>query len=338
MSNSWPEILGLLTSRVSLDRGQAAWAMERIMQGEASPSQLGAFLAALRTKGETVDEMVGLVETMRSFSRKVEVDYPVVDTCGTGGDRTGSVNVSTTSAFVLAGAGAKVAKHGNRAASSSCGSADLLEALGVKIDLGPDGVRRCLDEAGIGFCFAPIFHPSMRHAGPVRKELGVATVFNFLGPMTNPAGAQFQALGVSDGAMAPRMVSVLATLGTVRALVFHALDGMDEISLSGPTHLWDLNEGRVGESQIDPLEFGIPRAEGAELKGGDAERNAQVAIAVLEGLSGPMRDVIVINSAAGAIACGLAEDFPTAIGIVSESIDRGDARRALSALVEVSNK
>jgi anthranilate phosphoribosyltransferase len=312
--------------------------MERIMQGEASPSQLGAFLAALRTKGETVDEMVGLVETMRSFSRKVEVDYPVVDTCGTGGDRTGSVNVSTTSAFVLAGAGAKVAKHGNRAASSSCGSADLLEALGVKIDLGPDGVRRCLDEAGIGFCFAPIFHPSMRHAGPVRKELGVATVFNFLGPMTNPAGAQFQALGVSDGAMAPRMVSVLATLGTVRALVFHALDGMDEISLSGPTHLWDLNEGRVGESQIDPLEFGIPRAEGAELKGGDAERNAQVAVAVLEGLSGPMRDVIVINSAAGAIACGLAGDFPTAIGIVSESIDRGDARRALTALVEVSNK
>jgi anthranilate phosphoribosyltransferase len=231
-----------------------------------------------------------------------------------------------------------VAKHGNRAASSSCGSADLLEALGVKIDLGPDGVRRCLDEAGIGFCFAPIFHPSMRHAGPVRKELGVATVFNFLGPLTNPAGAQFQALGVSDGAMAPTMVSVLATLGTVRALVFHALDGMDEISLSGPTHLWDLNEGRVGESQIDPLEFGIPRAEGAELKGGDAERNAQVAVAVLEGLSGPMRDVIVINSAAGAIACGLAEDFPTAIGIVSESIDRGDARRALSALVEVSNK
>lgn len=338
MSNSWPEILGLLTSRVSLDREQAAWAMERIMQGEASPSQLGAFLTALRTKGETVDEMVGFVETMRSFSRKVEVDYPVVDTCGTGGDRTGSVNVSTTSAFVLAGAGAKVAKHGNRAASSSCGSADLLEALGVKIDLGPDGVRRCLDEAGIGFCFAPIFHPSMRHAGPVRKELGVATVFNFLGPMTNPAGAQFQALGVSDGAMAPRMVSVLATLGTVRALVFHALDGMDEISLSGPTHLWDLNEGRVGESQIDPLEFGIPRAEGAELKGGDAERNAKVAIAVLEGLSGPMRDVIVINSAAGAIACGLAEDFPTAIGIVSESIDRGAARRALSALVEVSNK
>jgi anthranilate phosphoribosyltransferase len=312
--------------------------MERIMQGEASPSQLGAFLAALRTKGETVDEMVGLVETMRSFSRKVEVDYPVVDTCGTGGDRTGSVNVSTTSAFVLAGAGAKVAKHGNRAASSSCGSADLLEALGVKIDLDPDGVRRCLDEAGIGFCFAPIFHPSMRHAGPVRKELGVATVFNFLGPLTNPAGAQFQALGVSDGAMAPTMVSVLATLGTVRALVFHALDGMDEISLSGPTHLWDLNDGRVGESQIDPLEFGIPRAEGAELKGGDAERNAQVAVAVLEGLSGPMRDVIVINSAAGAIACGLAEDFPTAIGIVSESIDRGDARRALTALVEVSNK
>jgi anthranilate phosphoribosyltransferase len=324
-------------ARVSLDRAQAAWAMERIMQGEASPAQLGAFLAALRTKGETVDEIVGLVETMRSFSRKVEVDYPVVDTCGTGGDRKGSVNVSTTSAFVLAGAGAKVAKHGNRAASSNCGSADLLEALGVKIDLGPDGVKRCLDEAGIGFCFAPIFHPSMRHAGPVRKELGVPTVFNFLGPLTNPAGAQFQALGVSDAGMAPKMVSVLGTLGTVRAMVFHGLDGMDEISLSGPSRLWDLNEGRVAESEIDPLDFGIARAESSELKGADAEHNAKVAVAVLEGLTGPMRDVIVINSAAGAIACGLAEDFPLAIAIASESIDSGGARRALSALVEASN-
>lgn len=337
MSYSWPEILGLLTARVSLDRAQAAWAMERIMQGEASLPQLGAFLAALRTKGETVDEMVGLVETMRSFSLKVEVDYPVVDTCGTGGDRAGSINVSTTSAFVLAGAGAKVAKHGNRAASSSCGSADLLEALGVKIDLDPDGVRRCLDEAGIGFCFAPIFHPSMRHAGPVRKDLGIPTVFNFLGPLTNPAGAQFQALGVSDAVMAPKMVSVLSTLGTERALVFHGLDGMDEISLSGPTQLWDLNRGEVVESQIDSLDFGIARAEVTELKGGAAEHNARVAVEVLEGLVGPMRDVIVINSAAGAIACGLAEEFPSAIEIVSESIDTGNARRALGALVEVSN-
>ncbi len=337
MSNSWPEILGLLFARTSLTREQASWAMERIMQGEATPSQLGAFLAGLRIKGETVDEIVGLVETMRSFGRRVEVDYPVVDTCGTGGDRAGTVNVSTTSALVLAGAGAKVAKHGNRAASSSCGSADLLEALGVKIDLDPEGVRRCLDEVGIGFCFAPVFHPSMRHAGPVRKELGVPTVFNFLGPLTNPAGAQYQAVGVSDPAMAPKMVNVLGALGTERALVFHGLDGLDEISLAGPSRLWDLSAGSVTESEIDPSDYGMSRAPASELRGGSAAENARITVAVLEGLTGPMRDVIVINSAAGAIACGLAGDFPTAIALMSESIDRGSAGKALKGLVEVSN-
>lgn len=337
MSYSWPEILGLLFSRVSLDRGQASWAMERIMQGEATPAQLGAFLAGLRTKGETVEEIVGLVETMRSFSRTVDVDYPVVDTCGTGGDRAGTVNISTTAAFVLAGAGAKVAKHGNRAASSSCGSADLLEALGVKIDLDPEGVRRCLDRAGIGFFFAPIFHPSMRHAGPVRKELGVPTVFNFLGPLTNPAGAQYQALGVSDPVMAPKMVSVLGELGTARALVFHGLDGLDEISLSGPSRLWDLDRGRVTESEIDPEEYGIGRAHASELRGGSAEENARLTLGILEGQTGPMRDVVVINAAAGAIACGLAGGFPEAIAVVTESIDRGAAKGALKALVDVSS-
>lgn len=307
------------------------------MQGSATPAQLGAFLAGMRTKGESVEEMVGLVETMRSFSRKVKVDYPVVDTCGTGGDRQGTVNVSTTSALVLAGAGAKVAKHGNRAASSQCGSADLLEALGVKIDLEPDGVERCLDQAGIGFCFAPIFHPSMRHAGPVRKELGVATVFNFLGPLTNPAGAKFQVLGVSDPSMAPKMIQVLSRLGTSRALVVHGLDGMDEISLAGPTQVWDLKDGEVNEYQVEPGELGFGVAHSSDLKGGLAEQNAQVAVGVLEGASGPMRDVIVLNAAAGFVVAGMAPDLPGGVALAAQSIDSGAARQALARLVEVSN-
>lgn len=307
------------------------------MQGEATPAQLGAFLAGLRTKGESVEEIVGLVETMRSFSLKVEVDYPVVDTCGTGGDRQGTVNVSTTSALVLAGAGVKVAKHGNRAASSQCGSADLLEALGVRIDLDPEGVKRCLDEAGIGFCFAPVFHPSMRHAGPVRKELGVATVFNFLGPLTNPAGAKYQVIGVSDPVMAPKMVQVLFSLGSLRALVVHGLDGMDEISLAGPTQVWDLKDGQVAEYQVNPDELGFVSVPSTELKGGLAQQNAGVAVSVLEGTGGPMRDVVVVNAAAGLVASGLALDLAEGVAIAAESIDSGAARRALACLVDVSN-
>ncbi len=335
-THTWPEILGTILSGTSLDRGQAAWAMGQIMEGQTAPSQLGAFLAGLRVKGESVEEMVGLVETMRSFSQKVEVDYPVVDTCGTGGDRSGSINVSTMAALVAAGAGAKVAKHGNRAASSQCGSADVLEALGVKVDLGPEGVRRCLDEAGIGFCFAPVFHPSMRHAGPIRRELGVPTVFNFLGPLTNPAGARSQALGVSDEAMAPKMLEVLTALGSERVLVFRGFDGLDELSTTGPSNLWELRSGRVTESVIDPLEYGIPTAASSALAGGSAENNARVVREVLDGKEGPNRDIAVFNSAAGIIAAGLADDFAEGIRMAGESIDSGKARGALECLVEVS--
>jgi len=323
-------------SGASLDRAQAAWAMGQIMEGRAAPSQLGALLAALRVKGESVDELVGLVETMRSFSQKVEVDYPVVDTCGTGGDRSGSINVSTMAALIVAGAGAKVAKHGNRAASSRCGSADVLEALGVKVDLGPEGVRRCIDEAGIGFCFAPVFHPSMRHVGPIRKELGVPTVFNFLGPLTNPAGARNQALGVSDKAMAPKMLEVLTALGSKRVLVFRGFDGLDELSTTGPSNLWELKSGNVTESVVDPLEYGIPRAAPSALAGGSAENNARVVREVLDGREGPDRDVVVLNSAAGIIAAGLADDFTEGIGLARRSIDSGRARAALERLVKVS--
>lgn len=311
--------------------------MEQIMTGEASPARLGAFLAGLRLKGESTEEMVGLVETMREFSQKVEVDYPVVDTCGTGGDRSGSINVSTMAAFVVAGAGAKVAKHGNRAASSQCGSADVLEALGVRVDLGPEGVKRCLDEAGMGFCFAPIFHPSMRHAGPIRKELGVPTVFNFLGPLTNPAGATRQAVGVSDLNMAPKMVEVLKALGSVRVLAFRGHDGLDELSTAASSDLWELLEGEVTQSVVDPLELGIRRVPASALAGGSAEKNAEVVRQVLDGGAGPDRDVAILNAAAAVVAAGLARDLPDALPLAAESVDSGKARRVLEQLIEVSN-
>lgn len=308
------------------------------MTGEATPARLGALLAGLRVRGESTEEMVGLVQTMREFSQKVEVDYEVVDTCGTGGDRSGSINVSTMAAFVVAGAGAKVAKHGNRAASSRCGSADVLEALGVKVDLGPEGVKRCLDEAGIGFCFAPTFHPSMRHAGPIRKELGVPTVFNFLGPLTNPAGAKRQAVGISDLNMAPKMVEVLKILGSERVLAFRGHDGLDELSTAAPSDLWELVDGQITQSVIDPLELGIRRAPSSALEGGTAEENARVVKQVLDGGTGPDRDVVVLNAAAAVVAAGIAHDLPAALLVAAESVDSGKARRALEQLIDVSNR
>ncbi|MEX2588273.1 MAG: anthranilate phosphoribosyltransferase [Actinomycetota bacterium] len=338
MTDSWSEVLGAVFSGRLLSRSEAAWAMEQIMTGEATPARLGALLAGLRVRGESTEEMVGLVQTMREFSQKVEVDYEVVDTCGTGGDRSGSINVSTMAAFVVAGAGAKVAKHGNRAASSRCGSADVLEALGVKVDLGPEGVKRCLDEAGIGFCFAPTFHPSMRHAGPIRKELGVPTVFNFLGPLTNPAGAKRQAVGISDLNMAPKMVEVLKILGSERVLAFRGHDGLDELSTAAPSDLWELVDGQITQSVIDPLELGIRRAPSSALEGGTAEENARVVKQVLDGGTGPDRDVVVLNAAAAVVAAGIAHDLPAALLVAAESVDSGKARRALEQLIDVSNR
>ncbi|HEX2259762.1 MAG TPA: anthranilate phosphoribosyltransferase [Actinomycetota bacterium] len=337
MTYTWPVILGRLLSGQSLSKDQAAWAMSQIMAGEATPAQFGAFVGGLRLKGETVEEIVGLVETMRANSLKVEVGAPVVDTCGTGGDRAGTINVSTLAALVVAGAGAKVAKHGNRAASSRCGSADLLEELGVRIDLGPEGVRACIEGAGIGFCFAPVFHPSMRHAGPLRKELGVPTVFNFLGPLTNPAGAAYQAMGVSDRAMAPRMVEVLQRLGSEHCLVFRGLDGLDEISTTQPSDLWELKDGQVTHEVIDPADFGIPRSDASDLRGGSAADNAKVAHTVFDGTPGPARDLVLVNAAAGLIAGQMAGDFVTGVELAEESIDSGRALSALDRLIEISN-
>jgi anthranilate phosphoribosyltransferase len=337
MSYSWPSVLGKLFLGASLETDQAAWAMEQIMDGQATSAQFGGFVGALRVKGETVDEIMGLVEIMRAKALRVEVEGPLVDTCGTGGDRSGTMNISTLAALVVAGAGTRVAKHGNRAASSRCGSADLLEALGVKVDLPPEGVKACIEEAGIGFCFAPVFHPSMRFAGPLRGELGVPTIFNFLGPLTNPAGALHQALGVSDMAMAPRMAEVLRKLGSHHCLVIHGFDGLDEISLAEPSHIWELKDGHVTSWVINPQDFGLPRADTSEICGGSAEENAGIARRILAGEPGPLRDVVVINAAAALIAADVADGFPAGIELARASLDSGSAGSALEQMVKVSN-
>jgi len=335
---TWPDVLSQLLTGASLSTEQSSWAMERVMLGEATPAQFGAFVVALRAKGESVDEIVGLVSTMRRFAESVEVDGPLVDTCGTGGDRAGTINVSTIAAFVVAGAGAKVAKHGNRAASSACGSADLLEELGVRIDLPPQGVAHCIEEAGMGFLYAPIFHPAMRHAGGPRKELGVPTIFNFLGPLTNPAGARHQVIGVSDPSMAPKMVEVLARLGTVHALVVHGSDGLDEITTTGTTAVWELQGDEQTQWIIDPAEVGIRLADPTELRGGTPKDNARIALEVLSGAEGAARDVVILNAAAGLMAADLAESLSHAAEHAAESIDSKSAMRVLERLIEVSNR
>src|SRR5437588_3267217 len=318
---TWPIVLSRLLSGQDLAKQEASWAMERIMSGDTTPAQLGAFVAALRAKGETVEEIVGMVATMRHLALKVAVEGPVVDTCGTGGDRSGTVNASTMAAFVVAGAGGRVAKHGNRAASSASGSADLLEALGVKIDLGPEAVAACIDETGMGFCFAPIFHPCMRHAVVPRRELGVRTVFNFLGPLTNPAGARHQALGVSDRSMAPKMADVLSRTGSVHALVLHGSDGLDEITLSGLTLVWELQGGRVTESVIDPGELGLAPAEPEALRGGSPGDNAEITLSMLTGDPGPVRDFVLVNAAAALVAADLAVDLAEGLEPARDAAD-----------------
>src|SRR6185436_15647454 len=269
----WPHVLSKLSAGTSLDRDEAAEAMRLVMSGEATPGQVGGLLMALRTKGETVEEIEGLADTMLDFANPVDPPAPVVDTCGTGGDRSGTFNISTIAAIVVAGAGVAVAKHGNRAASSHCGSADLLEALGVKIDLDAAGVQRCLAEAGIGFMFAPVFHPAARHAGPVRGELRVPTVFNFLGPLTNPARPYAQVVGVSDERMLPLMAEVLARRG-IRAKVFRGEDGLDELTTTGISTVFDVRAGDVREGHLDPTTFGLARASVDDLRGGDAAESA----------------------------------------------------------------
>jgi anthranilate phosphoribosyltransferase len=324
-------------ARESLTDDDTAAAMAEIMEGAATPAQIAGFVIALRAKGETTDEIVGLVKVMREYSVKVEVGDDLVDTCGTGGDRLGTFNVSTAAALVCAGAGARVAKHGNRAASSKCGSADVLETLGVRLDLGPEGVAACIEEAGMGFCFAPLFHPAMRHTGVPRRELGVATVFNFLGPLTNPAGARRQALGVSDPRMLDKMVETLRRLGSEHIVAFHGDEGLDELSLSGPSHVVELVDDQIRRSDVDPADLGLEPAPLEAVLGGSAEENAAAIRAVLDGEKGPRRDIVVLNAAAGLVAADRADDLAAGVERAGQAIDSGDARRALDRLIEVSN-
>lgn len=312
--------------------------MEEIMTGEATPAQFGAFVIALRLKGETVDEMTGLATVMRVKSLKVEFPGPSVDTCGTGGDDLGTFNISTVAAFVVAGAGVTVAKHGNRAMTSKSGSADVLEQQGVKIDLGPEGVKRCMEEAGIGFMFAPRFHPAMKFAVQPRREIGVRTVFNILGPLTNPARARAQVLGVPTDAVGEKMVRALQRLGSERALVVHAEDGLDEISLNSLTSIWELRNGEISHCQVSALDIGLKAASLESLAGGSMQENAEIMTAVLNGESGARRDVVVANAAGGIVAGGKAADLREGVRVAQESIDSGEAMKRLEKLKEVSQE
>jgi anthranilate phosphoribosyltransferase len=337
-SFTWPGVLGRLLKREDLTEAEATAAMGSVLAGEATSAQIAAFSAGLRIKGETVTEMTGLVRAMLAAATPIQLEQPLVDVVGTGGDRAGTFNVSTLAALVVAGAGQRVAKHGNRAASSLCGSADLLEALGITIGLPPEGVAACVNEAGIGFCFAPVFHPSFRHAGAPRRELGVPTVFNFLGPLTNPARATHAAIGVSDPRMAPIMAEVLRRTGIRHALVFYGHDGLDELTVTTTSTVLEVGPASLHELEVDPEALGLQLAAADALVGGDVDRNLAIAKAVLAGQGGPARDIVLLNAAAALVAADAALGLPDGIEVAARSIDEGRAAAKLDAWVEVSRR
>lgn len=329
------ETIAKLVRCENLTEDEAASAFETIIRGDATQVQIAGFLVALRMKGETAEEITGFARTARAMATPIQVDGALLDTCGTGGDGLATFNISTLAAIVAAACGARVAKHGNRAASSLCGSADVLEKLGVKIDLAPEGVARCIEEAGIGFLFAPIFHPSFRFAGVPRRELAIRTVFNVLGPLCNPARAKYQALGVADGAMAAKMADVLLRLGVERAIVFHAADGMDELSVASSSFVIEI-DGTRKEYELDPADLGLARAPIESLRGGGPDENAAVARELLDGAKGPRRDVVLLNASAALRAAGLAKDWKEGIGLAADAIDQGRAGEVLQRWVTIS--
>ena len=312
--------------------------MEEIMDDKVTPAQFGAFVTALRIKGETIDEIAGMAQTMRAKALPVTVDGPLVDTCGTGGDSSATFNISTTAAFVVAGAGLKVAKHGNRAMSSQSGSADVLEALGVKLELNPGQVEKCLKEVGMGFMFAQVFHPSMKNAAGPRREIGIRTVFNILGPLTNPAKAQSQVLGVADGTIVEKIAEVLKRLGCRHALVVHGEDGLDEITIARETRVGELKEGDIKYYSISPENFGLDRADLDSLKGGTAKDNAVILRNILAGEKGARRDVVLLNTAAALIAGDRVENLQQGIDLARESIDHGKALKKMDQLIKFTQK
>lgn len=334
-SYTWPQVLGPLVRGIELEPAATAWAMGEILSGSASPAQLAGFVIALRTKGETVGEIEGLVATMRAFATPIDVPGRTLDVVGTGGDQAHTVNISTMSALVAAGAGAKILKHGNRAASSACGTADVLEELGIPMDLSAAQVAAVAERAGITFCFAPAFHPALRHAAVPRRELGIPTTFNFLGPLANPGNPSAQAVGVADGRVAGLIAGVLARRG-IDALVFHGDDGLDELTTTTTSQIWSVSGGAVeGPVTLDPRELGIDAVPAEALKGADASYNAKVVRALLDGERGPVRDVVLLNTAAALAAYDastgpITERLRAGLDRAAESIDSGAAKSALT--------
>jgi len=327
-----------VAERRDLSAADAQAAMRTILAGEASPAQIAAFLVALRMKGESVDELVGFARAMRRAARRVEAEGMLIDTCGSGGDGCSTFNISTIAAFVIAGCNISVAKHGNRSISSRCGSADLMESLGVNLAQDPEEMARALREIGIAFLFAPVIHTAMKHAQPVRADLKMRTVFNLLGPLTNPAGAAFQLVGAPSETAAELMAGALSDLGLARGYVVHGSDGLDEITTTGPTLAFEINLRRVTRRQLEPKDFGVPVAKPEDLTGGDAAENRDIALRILDGELGPKRDIVLVNAAAALVAFGLAGHFIEGMKFAAGSIDSGGARAKLDSLVRFTNK
>jgi anthranilate phosphoribosyltransferase len=319
-----------------LSEDEMIGAVEEMMTGEATPSQVAALLTAIRIKGEAVDEIAGMARVMREKSLHVEIDGPLLDTCSTGGGSFDPFNISTAAAFVAAGAGLKVAKHGNRGATSVSGSADVLEALGARIELSPEQAGACIEKTGFGFLFAQAFHPAMRFVGPTRREIGIRTIFNIVAPLTNPARAAHQLLGVGDPVAAPKIAQVLSRIGTGRCFVVHGDDGLDEVSLSGPTQVYDVHEGSVRHYEITPEDAGLERVPLAVLKTGTPAENAAAMRVVLAGEKGPLRDVTVLNASAALLAAGLATDLRDGVAKAAAAIDSGAAARSMEDYISMS--
>jgi anthranilate phosphoribosyltransferase len=330
-------LIGKAATGAALTRDEAAHVFDKMMSGEATPAQMGGLLMALRVRGETVDEITGAVSTMRAKMLPVEAPADAIDVVGTGGDGAGTYNISTCAAFIVAGAGVPVAKHGNRALSSKSGAADALMALGVKIDLEPPAISRCIKEAGIGFMFAPVHHPAMKHVGPTRVELGTRTIFNLLGPLSNPAGVKRQMVGVFSKHWIEPVAEVLNALGSDRAWIVHGSDGLDEITTTGPTFVAELSGGKIKTFEIKPEDAGLARAKAEDLKGADGAHNAAALRAVLDGRPGPYRDVAILNAAASLVVAGKASALADGVKLAAKSVDNGSAKARLEKLVQVSN-
>lgn len=333
------EAIAKVVTKISLTEQEAETVMREIMQGEATDAQIAAYITALRMKGETVDEITGSARAMREKAVHVKIDAPFqVDTCGTGGDMAHTFNISTTAAFVVAGAGVTVAKHGNRSVSSKSGSADVLQALGINIEIPSHRVEECIREVGIGFLFAPLMHQAMKYAVGPRREIGVRTIFNVLGPLTNPAGVNSQIMGVYSADLTGILARALGNLGTRRAFVVHGLDGLDEITITGKTKVSEFRDGQVRDFFIHPSDFGLSGGKADDIRGGDAAENAKITVAILEGQKGSRRDIVVLNAAAGLTAAGRAADFKEGVKLAAESIDSGAALKKLEQLRAFTNK